>query len=172
MLVVLLPSQAFAASVTTSYVEKLYFEGYKGSLKEVKTALNSLKPTQCKNVILLAEKSKATVDRYKMAVKNKASKEEIANAKAAIDADKKVLNAAKSSCSKSVRDIKQSINENLKKINLEKTSLVKEIKGNLEGKDNRSKAEIDEYVKKRLNDIDNEFSNILDSITRYRSEHF
>ncbi|UNK16158.1 hypothetical protein MNQ98_16635 [Paenibacillus sp. N3/727] len=164
MLVILLPSQAFAASVSTSYVEKLYFESYKDSVKEVRAAQKKMNKVVCPDVQTLTSKSKASMARYKTVVKSKPSKDVLAKAKADKDQDKKLLSKAKKECSASKKNIKKESNQALKDIAVYKAGLVKVIKTHLEGKDSLSQEQFTKTVHDGLTHIDSSFRDILNSL--------
>ncbi|OMD17945.1 hypothetical protein [Paenibacillus odorifer] len=161
MLVLLLPSQAFAATVSTSYIEKLYFENYKDQLKEVKVAQNNLSKVLGEEVMELTNKSKVSTTKYNTAVKNKVSKAALATIKAERDQDKKSLSKAKSELAAEVKSFKQESNAGLKEIEAYKAQTIKMIKAHLEGKDKLSSNAFDKAVYGRLTYIETRFNEIL-----------
>ncbi|MEK5436060.1 MULTISPECIES: hypothetical protein [Paenibacillus] len=161
MLVLLLPSQAFAATVSTSYIEKNYFENYSSRVKEVKAAQNNLSKVLGDEVAELTNKSKVSTAKYTAAVKNKASKATLATIKATRDQDKKALSKAKSELATEVKSFKAESNAGLKEIAAYKADSIKMIKTHLEGKDNLSDKQFKTAVLGRLTYIDTRFNEIL-----------
>lgn len=165
MLVVLLPSQALAASVSTSYIEKTYFENYKSRVQEVRTAQKNLSTVLGTEVSTLTEKSKTYVAKYNSVVKSKSSKETVATAKSERDQVKKQLAAAKVKLAAEVKAAKQESESALKNIATYKKELVGIIKLHLEGKDKQSDATFSKSVYGGLTYIDSSFTAILENLS-------
>lgn len=162
MLLVLLPYQAaFAANVTATSVERDYFENYKSRVKEVREAQKSLYAALCSEISALTNKSKASTNNYNVLVKSKANKEQIIQAKAERDKDKKALGNAKQVCTKKVIDAKRKSNSQLQGLDKFKRELTVMIKSHLAGKDQQT----NEQFNKRVNDgttyINETFDNII-----------
>lgn len=81
--------------MTTSEIERLYFENYKTQVKEVKEAQKNLNIILGKEVRELTEKAKQSTAKYNSAVKSKASKAVIEQVKIQRDKDKKVIGSCK-----------------------------------------------------------------------------
>ncbi|AIQ16345.1 hypothetical protein H70357_06360 [Paenibacillus sp. FSL H7-0357] len=162
LLVVVLPSQAFAATYSNAYVDKYYFESYKDRVKEVKDAQKNLSKVLGTEVTALAQKSKVSAANYSNAVKNKLSKEAVAKARNEMTQDKKTLAAAKAKLSKTVKSAKKESDTSLKEIANHKASLVKMIKTHLEGKDQQSDAAFNKTLSSELSQIDSSFNAALE----------
>ena len=165
--VILLPTQVLASkAMTTSEIEKNYFENYNSRVNEIKAAQKKLTIVLGREVSELTEELKQSTNKYNNYIKNKASKTVISQAKAQLDKDKKALTAAKSELTKEVnKRIKQS-NLGLKYINKQKESLTKYIKEYSSGKSTHSDQQFKDKVLRSLRSIDKSFDEILDSLTK------
>ncbi|MDR9854011.1 hypothetical protein RJP21_10405 [Paenibacillus sp. VCA1] len=169
LLLIMLPYQgAFAASVSTTSVEKLYFEDYKDRVKEVREAQKALYAALCTELPSLTAKSKASIAQYNSLVKSKASKESIAQAKAVRDQDRKTLLSAKKSCTKKVNDAKKTSNNQLKEVDQYKRNMIAMIKTHLAGKDRMSSEEFNKKVQDGLKYINDRFDIIIRDLKSVR----
>lgn len=165
MLVVLLPSHAFATTVSTSYIEKMYFEAYKDRVKEVRDAQSNLSKVLGTEVVkTLTEKLKVSTANYNSAVKSKASKESIEAAKNTKEQDKKALTAAKLALAADIKAARLESDAGLKEIAAYKAETVKMIKTHLEGKDKLTENAFSKAVHDRLTYINSRFDEILHSL--------
>lgn len=162
VIAILLPSQAFAATkVSTKEIERIYFEDYKSRVNEVRAAQKKIAANVCTDVTSLTAKSKASAAKYKNLVKSKASKDQIASAKADKDSDAKALKAAKADCKLTIKELKQGSNQMLKDIANSKAELIKFIKAHEEGKDKLSQEEFTKRANSGISYIQNQFDDIL-----------
>ncbi|OMD87522.1 MULTISPECIES: hypothetical protein [Paenibacillus] len=167
MFVVLIPSQALASgTMTTSEIERLYFENYKTQVKEVKEAQNNLNNILGKEVRELTEKVKQSTAKYNSTVKSKASKTVIEQAKAQRDKDKKSLAAAKSKLTKEINVRKKETNQGLKYIADQKASLIKYIKDYNAGKTKDNQQQFNANILGSLNSIEHSFNELIDYLTK------
>lgn len=167
MFVILLPSQALASmTMTTSEIERDYFENYKSQVKEVKEAQGKLKIVLGEEVRELTEKVKQSTAKYNSAVKSKASKTVISKAQAQRDSDKKLLAAAKSELTKEVTQRKKESNQGLKYIADQKTSLIKYIKDYHAGKTKDNQQQTSAIILSSLNSIDHSFKELIDYLSK------
>lgn len=124
----ILPSQAFAApqvKMSTSEVNKIYFEEYNVRLKQVKTNIGKIKAPACQNVASLSSQHKLLTTNYTKLKKSKADKIALSQAKTALDKSKKSLSEAKKTCSVKTAELKKAANNDLKEITQFKNSTVK-----------------------------------------------
>lgn len=167
LLIMVFPSQTFAASVSKSHIEKLYFESYKDQVKEVKTAQKNISKAICPDVQMLTSKYKASLAAYKQVVKSKPSKEVKAKARAEKDQDKKLLRKAKKDCIASKKNFKIESNKSLKDIAAYKAKLVQTIKTHLEGKETLTKEQFSKTVNEGTTYIDSKFKETLDKLRTF-----
>ncbi|WP_339324457.1 hypothetical protein [Paenibacillus sp. FSL W8-0194] len=169
LLLVLLPYQsAFAASVSTATVEKLYFENYKSKVKEVREAQKALYGSLCSEVPALTAKAKASATQYNNLVKSKAGKEAMSQAKAVRDQDKKALLDAKKACTKKVNDAKKRSSLQLREVDKYKRDLSAMIKAHLSGKDQMREDEFSKKVQEGLTYINDKLDNIVRELKNAR----
>lgn len=146
MLALFIPSQAFAASVSTSEIHKLYFKDYNAQVKKVKAAQKAYKHPVCVNVTSLTTQFKQLSTEYNSLKRAKASKEALSQAKMSLDKAKKSLSEAKKTCSKQTSDMKKRSNVMLKKLNKYKSDSIQEIKSYMQGKSKMSSEEFSKYI--------------------------
>lgn len=169
MFAILIPSQVLAATSTkamsTSEIEKLYFENYKDRVKEIKIAQKKLNAVLGAEVRELTQRLSQASARYKNEVKNKSSKAVIAQAKADCDKLKKQLSVAKVELSKSIKNYKRESDQVLKDIAKQKADLIKFIKNHTVGKDKLTESEFSKQVNGGIMSIDGSFTGILKMLT-------
>lgn len=169
MFVVLIPSQVLAATSTkamsTSEIEKLYFENYKDRVKEIKAAQKKLNAVLGAEVRELTQRLNQASARYKNEVKNKSSKAVIAQAKADCDKLKKQLSVAKVELSKSIKNYKRESDQILKDVAKQKANLIKFIKNHTAGKDKLTESQFSKQVNGEIMSIDNSFTGALKTLT-------
>jgi Skp family chaperone for outer membrane proteins len=167
MFVILLPSQALAAiTMTTSEIERLYFENYKTQVNEVKEAQKNLNNILGKEVRELTEKVKQSTTKYNNAVKSKSNKTVIDQAKSQRDNDKKLLAAAKSKLTKEVSKRKKESNQGLKYIADQKVALIKYIKDYYAEKTKDNQQQLDANIHSSLSLIEYSFNELLEHLSK------
>ncbi|WP_237448942.1 hypothetical protein RBB83_08100 [Paenibacillus peoriae] len=169
MFAILIPSQVLAAKATkamsTSEIEKIYFEDYKGHVKEIRIAQKHLNAVLGAEVRELTQKLSQASARYKNEVKNKSSKAVIAQAKAECDKLKKQLSVAKVELSKSIKNYKKESEQALKDIANQKAELIKFIKNHTAGKDKLTESQFNQQVNGDIKSINGSFTGILKMLT-------
>lgn len=161
LLALFIPSQAFAASVSTSEINKLYFEDYNVQIKKVRAAQKAYKHPVCVNVTSLTTQFKQLSSQYSSLKKAKASKEVLSQAKTSLDKVKKSLSEAKKTCSKQTADMKKRSNVMLKKLNKYKSESIQEIKSYMQGKSKMSSEEFSKYISGMGTYINTSFEEII-----------
>ncbi|WCM62869.1 hypothetical protein [Paenibacillus polymyxa] len=169
MFAILIPSQVLAAKATkamsTSEIEKIYFEDYKGRVKEIRIAQKHLNAVLGAEVRELTQRLSQASARYKNEVKNKSSKAVIAQAKADCDKLKKQLGVAKVELNKTVKNYKKESEQALKDIANQKAELIKFIKNHTAGKDKLTESQFNQQVNGDIKSINGSFIGILKMLT-------
>ncbi|POR29977.1 MULTISPECIES: hypothetical protein [Paenibacillus] len=169
MFAILIPSQVLAAKATkamsTSEIEKIYFEDYKGRVKEIRIAQKHLNAVLGAEVRELTQRLSQASARYKNEVKNKSSKAVIAQAKADCDKLKKQLGVAKVELNKTVKNYKKESEQALKDIANQKAELIKFIKNHTAGKDKLTESQFSKQVNGGISSINGSFTGILKMLT-------
>ncbi|MEK4439188.1 hypothetical protein [Paenibacillus sp. FSL K6-2862] len=167
LFVIALPAQAFAASMSAADVDQIYFEDYKSQVAAIKKELTKVKITNtnlCPDVATLTQVVKSSSTKYSTLVKNKASKQTLAGAKAQLNEFKKQLASAKKTCSLNIKEIKQGTNMQLKDIAKEKADIVKTIRDQYNGKGILTQAQFENRVKLSVSHINDQLDAILKSL--------
>lgn len=158
LLTIIFPEQVFAAkSMSTSEVERIYFEDYKDNVKEVKNAQKNLKVVLSSEVVKLTEKLKQASAKYNQAIKNKSSKNSIELMKKEKDKIKKDLAVAKKQLAEMIKSYTKESNFLLKSIAVQKTELVKFIKDHYAGTDKLTENQFNKEVLNKLKEINQSF---------------
>lgn len=160
----ILPSQALAApqvKMSTSEVNKVYFEEYNVRLKQVKSNISKTKAPACQNVAALSSQYKQLTTNYNNLKKSKADKTALSQAKTALDKSKKSLSEAKKACSIKTAELKKNANNDLREITQFKTSTVKALI-NEYNKGSITSNQFNERMLNLVKHVDDYFSAILE----------
>ncbi|KOP68135.1 hypothetical protein AMS62_24960 [Bacillus sp. FJAT-18019] len=162
----ILPSQALAApqvKMSTSEVNKIYFEEYNVRLKQVKSNISKIKAPGCQYVASLSSQYKQLTTNYNNLKKSKADKTTLSQAKTALDKSKKSLSEAKKACSTKTAVLKKAANKDLKEITQFKTTTVKELI-NEYNKGTITSNQFNERMLNLVKHVNDYFSSILEGL--------